>query len=101
MDALFFERSDCTEHLESSGDEYYTHSTENVRLGLKAEQESGNNIKQPSSCKGAFCSRLGRTAELLVVLLWVVLGIACQGYPHAQRKQSRGSVANAMGLSVL
>lgn len=131
-------------------------SAENSRLGLKAEQESGNNIKQPSSCKGAFCSPArawlcwlplqsprykngpfslmanalwgacrgsgtrvtssklcvhfhfspkinftpqasflhSRAAELLVVLLWVVLGIACQWYLHAQRKQSRGYVAN-------
>lgn len=34
-------------------------SAENSRLGLKAEQESGNNIKQPLNCKKAFCSQLG------------------------------------------
>lgn len=117
---------------------------ENSRLGLKAEQESGNNIKQPLSCKKkAFCSQLGcdhvgllarvelfplianaswdacrgsgiwvtssklcvhffflsenkfhhtsslfhrPTVELLVVLFWVVLWIACLWYPHAVQR---------------
>ncbi|KAJ4945923.1 hypothetical protein JOQ06_023601, partial [Pogonophryne albipinna] len=71
MDALFFERWDCTEHLESSGDESPKilcfwecamvsrpepfqmvvagnaskwSSAENVRLGLKAEQESDTGL---------------------------------------------------------